>query len=156
MKKLFILLAVVIASASVASAQGWGIGGRLGNGLQVEGQKVFSNNNYLEARLGITHWDNVGADISLLYVWNTFNWDWTPGNWFLDFGAGANVNPSEYYLFVGVQGMAKFGYTFQNTPITLAVDYSPAVGPAIGMKKGYKSDFDWTHDNVALSVIYRF
>ncbi len=156
MKKLIVLIAVVIASASVVSAQNWGIGGRLGNGLQVVGQKYFANDNYLEARLGITDWADVGVDISLLYTWNCFNWDWTPGNWYLDFGAGVSLNPSEYYLFVGLQGMARFGYTFQKTPLTIALDYSPAVGPFIGLKKGFKSELDWTNSNFGLSVIYKF
>ncbi len=156
MRKLIVLIAVVITSASVVSAQDWGIGGRVGNGLQVVGQKYFYSGDYLEARLGIIDWKDVGVDLSVLYTWNCFNWGWTPGNWFLDFGVGANLNPRKDWLFLGLQGMAKFGYTFQNTPLSLAVDFSPAVGPDFSLNKEFKTDFGWTYHNFGLSVVYMF
>lgn len=158
MKKLFVLILAVAASISVASAQNWGIGGRLGNGLEVVGQRVFENNNYLEARLGIGFLGDIRGDLSMLYVWNVKNWDWTPGNWFLDIGAGANVGIDRYYLFVGAQAMGKFGYTFENIPLSLGVDFSPVIGPYIGLKKGYKTGFymDGLFYNWALSCVYRF
>lgn len=156
MKKLIVLFAVVIASASVASAQDWGIGGRLGYGVQVVGQKYFGSGDYLEARLGLNGFGSAGVELSALYTWNTFNWDWTPGNWFLDFGVGGTLTAVRHWTFVGVQGMAKFGYTFEDVPLSLAIDYSPAVGPHFTSIDGVRSDFLFAYEGIALSAVYRF
>jgi hypothetical protein len=158
MKKLFVLIAFAIASVSVASAQGWGIGGRLGTDLQVVGQKYLASDNYWELRLGYTPFHQGNFDASLLYVWNVRNWDWTPGNWFLDIGAGANVGFGGKSVFVGVQAMGKFGYTFENVPLSLSFDVSPALGPIIRSKNNGGTNLDWARGlaNGALSVVYRF
>lgn len=158
MKKLFVLIAVVIASASVASAQGWGIGARFGTSEQIVIQKYLSNDNYWELRAGYTPFHSGGFDASLLYVWNVKNWDWTPGNWFLDIGAGLNAGSGHKTLFLGVQAMGRFGYTFERVPLTLGIDISPALGPQIGLAKGAGTNFDWERGllNSSVSVVYRF
>lgn len=163
MKKLFVLIAAVLISASAVSAQDWGIGGRTGDGLQAVGQKYFANDNYVEARLGM-NWVHPGicADFSALYYWHLFDWDWTPGNWFLDAGAGLNVGGRANYVFLGAQGSAKFGYTFENIPLTLSVDWSPSFGPEIAYMKVLGQSFTGTafHEqglfNGGISCIYKF
>ncbi len=142
MKKLIVLIAVVVASVSVASAQGWGIGARLGTDLQVVAQKYMANDNYFELRVGYTPFHDGNFDASLLYVWNVKNWGWTPGNWFLDIGAGANVGFGGKSVFVGVQAMGKFGYTFAKVPLSLSFDVSPALGPIIRSKANGGTEFD--------------
>jgi hypothetical protein len=158
MKKLFVLLAAITVSTSVASAQDWGIGGRLGYGLQVVGQKYFFDDNYVEARLGFGYNGSWGPDITMLYYWNVKNWDWTPGNWSLDIGAGANTVISKNYMFLGVQISGKFGYTFEDIPLTLSADFSPTIGPNIGLRKGYGTTFwaDGLFTKFGLGCIYRF
>ncbi len=163
MKKLLVLLAVVTASASVASAQTWGVGGRLGSGFQAVGQYVFANDNYVEARLGLglgigSGW-GIGADFTALYVWNVANWDWTPGNWFLDVGAGLNVGGGKNWAYFGVAGMGKFGYTFERIPLSLSVDVTPSFGPDFWYAKGFKTQVgfhSWGLLNFGLSAVYRF
>lgn len=159
MKKLFVLIAVIAVSATTASAQ-WGIGGRVGNNVQVVGHYVFDDVNYLEARLGMGFIGGLGLDVSALYNWNLKNWDWTPGNWFLDAGVGANIGVNKNYLFVGAQGMCKFGYTFEDFPLSLAVDFSPVVGPQIALNDnpGINTGFNtWgLFSGWGLSCVYRF
>ncbi len=158
MRKLSVLLVVILASASVASAQRWGVGGRLTNGAQAVGQYVFWNDNYMEARLGLGYNGHYGPDISLTHYWNVKNWDWTPGNWFLDIGGGANTVISKNHLFVGAQVSGRFGYTFEEFPLSLSVDFSPVIGPNIGLKKGSGTTF-WVEGlfyNPGLSCVYRF
>ncbi len=158
MRKLFVLLAVTVASVSVASAQDWGVGGRLSYGTQVIGQYVLPTDNYWEARLGVGMNGNFGPEISVLHYWNVKNWDWTPGNWFLDIGAGANTVISKNHMFLGAQFVGKFGYTFEDIPLSLSADFSPAIGPNIGLKDGYKTEF-WAGGlfyNWGISCVYRF
>ncbi len=161
MRKLFILLAVVAASATVASAQDWSVGGRIGSGFQGIVQRNLSGDNYVEGRLGMS-WINGGgivADVSALYVWNIANMNLTDsGNWFFDLGAGLNLGGRSHFAYFGVQGMAKFGYAFDNSPLKIAIDWSPSFGPGIGYGGGHSvSDF---HDNgianFGLSVVYSF
>jgi hypothetical protein len=158
MKKLFVLLAAITVSVSVASAQGWGIGGRLGTDLQFVAQKHLYSGDYLELRLGYTPLHDGNFDTSLLYVWNVKNWDWTPGNWFLDIGAGANVGVGGNSVFMGAQAMGKFGYTFEDIPLTLGVDVSPAFGPVIRSKTNGGTTFDVARGlfNSAISAVYMF
>jgi hypothetical protein len=158
MKKLIVLLVVAMASVSVASAQGWGIGGRLGTNLQFVGQKYMYNGNYLELRVGYTPFYDGSLDASLLYVWNVKNWDWTPGNWFLDIGAGANVGFGGKAVFVGAQAMGKFGYTFADIPLSLSVDASPAFGPVFRSERNGGNYFDLGRGlfNCAVSAVYKF
>ncbi len=132
MKKLSVLLFVVLASATVASARDWGVGGRLGSGLEAVGQRYLWNGNYIEARLGM-NWFYAGGlamNLSAMHVWNVENMDWTwEGNWYFDAGVGAAVGGFRNYTFFGVQGMARLGYEFEDVPLRLAIDWSPAFGP---------------------------
>lgn len=135
MKKLFILIAVVIASASVASAQGkWGVGGRVGSGFQAVGEYHFSDKNYVEARFGMAWMWGFNAEFTALYNWRIFTPDWTPGHgsWFFDSGVGLSVGGAVQYAYVGVAGMAKLGYTLENIPLSFTFDWSPIVGPDFG------------------------
>lgn len=133
MRKLLVLLAVTVASVSVASAQDWGVGARLGSGFQVVGQRYLHNDNYLEARLGMDWvYSDITADFSLMYVWNVANMDWTDeGNWFVDLGAGAFLGGASNYFVCGAQFMGRLGYEFEDAPIRLSFDWSPSFGPEI-------------------------
>ena len=161
MKKLFILIAVVIASATVASAQGkWATGLRIGSGFQAVGQYHLSDKNYAEARFGMSFVGSftgridgqrvrgvpvgptmtfISADFSALYMWRVLTPSWTSqGEWFLDAGVGLNVGGRANWAYVGPQGSVKLGYTFEQAPVSLAFDWSPAFGASII----YGRDFD--------------
>lgn len=164
MKKLLVLIAALVASASIASAQTWGVGGRVGSGFQAVGQYHLKNNNYVEARFGMSWCDSytgnfygynisgtlgLCADFSALYMWRVAQPAWTnSGSWFFDTGAGLNVGGRANAAYVGVQGVAKLGYTFAGAPVSLAFDWSPTFGASIlygrymGVNLGSHAGFD--------------
>lgn len=161
MKKLFILAAVVIASLTTASAQHWGVGGRLGSNFSAIGQYEFASKDYVEVRLGMNLISIPTADFSALYNWNCLNMQWTPkGNWFFDAGVGLYVGGTIHLARVGVQGVAKLGYTF-DFPLSLAFDFSPSVGPNIAYGTAENSGSRIGYDvmqlaNFGVSAVYRF
>jgi hypothetical protein len=79
----------------------------------------------------------ITVDVSALYVWNVANMEWTPGygNWFCDLGAGVNLGGASNFFHAGVQGMAKIGFEFDNAPIRLSLDWSPAFGPEVAYSR---------------------
>ena len=130
MKK-FLLAIVAVLCVSAVSAQQYqnSIGLRLGYGAELQYERHFSAENYLEANLGL---DGFGLDrifLNATYNWNLCEWDWTPsaGKWFLSAGVGASAILAPKYFNVGVAGDVAFGIHFSGAPITLAVDYRPTV-----------------------------
>lgn len=162
MKRLLIAVAFILCAATV-SAQGWGVGGRIGSGLEVQGEYQFKSENYVEARFGMS-WCHYGgtitANFTLLHQWNIFNMDWTPkaGIWFFDAGAGINVGGREHYAYVGAAGSAKFGIKFNKVPIKLAIDWTPAFGPEILYGGGESISEFYKHGlaNFGISCVYNF
>ena len=155
MKKLILIL-VAALSISAVSAQEWAVGARLGSGAQAVAQLKFSNDNYLEARFGAS-WINplvtittvtnngyrvsesrVTADFSILYNWHIADMDWTPkaGRWFFDAGVGVNVGGKANFAYVGAAGMARLGIAFNDAPVSLSLDWTPAFGPRIAYAQG--------------------
>ena len=160
MKK-FLLLIVASLFVTGAFAQEWSVGGRVGSGLQAVGQYQYSNKHYVEARFGACWLDNtVTADFTALHNWKVLTMDWTPsaGTWFFDAGVGVNVGGRENYAYVGVAGMARLGFTFNNTPLTLSVDYTPVIGPGIIYWSGFSAAGfrDIGFANVGISCTYNF
>jgi hypothetical protein len=170
MKKFSVLMVALVASVTLASAQGWGIGGRLGSGVQAVGQLQLNSGNYLEGRLGMDWiYGDITADFSVLHVWNVANMDLTDeGNWFFDLGAGVFLGGASNYFVGGVQGMAKFGYTFEDYPVSIGLDWSPSFGPEViytpemnvgGIHVSRMSTSRFNGHGLAnfgLSVVYRF
>ena len=159
MKKILFALAFVLCAASV-SAQGWGLGARIGSGFQAQAEYTFSSNNYLEGRLGMG-WNNPGAnlnaDLTLLYQWNIAQMDWTPdaGTWFFDAGVGPQAAlflQDNGGVYAGLAGDAKFGIKFNKVPIKLAIDYTPGVGCLFVDGGGFRGS--WY--NFGLSCVYCF
>ena len=152
MKKFFLILAAAFCVAATASAQGklesaakavasqkWSVGARLGTGFQAQAECFYSDNKYVEGRLGMSWvYGGIIADFSVLHNWNICNMDWTPsvGKWFFDAGVGVNVGGAANLVTLGVAGQAKLGIKFNAAPVRLAFDFSPAVGPAIIYWKG--------------------
>jgi hypothetical protein len=151
MKKSAVLIAVaaavVSASAplSTASAQNhqWSVGARVGTGFEAVGQYHFSDRNYLEARFGMDYIIGLNADFSLLHNWRIAIPSRTEGLWFFDAGVGLRLGGAEHLARIGLQGVAKLGYTFEDVPLTLAFDFSPSFGPAIH----YHGHHDWDDDH---------
>ena len=106
MKKFILVLAAIFCVATTASAKGgkfqqavqtvasqqWSVGARVGSGFQAQAECFYSDNKYVEGRLGMSWvYGGVVADFSVLHNWNVCKMDWTPdaGQWFLDAGVGA-------------------------------------------------------------------
>ena len=135
MKKIILIAAMVLGFAVAANAQGFRVGGRIGSGFQAQAEYCYNGANYFEGRLGMG-WYNAGvltADFTALHNWSIMTMDWTPsvGQWFFDAGAGLSVGGRSNIVTLGVAGCAKLGIEFNDAPIRLAVDWTPAFGPAI-------------------------
>lgn len=135
MKKIILIAAMVLGFAVAANAQGFRVGGRIGSGFQAQAEYCYNGANYFEGRLGMG-WYNAGvltADFTALHNWNVGTMDWTPsvGQWFFDAGAGLSVGGRSNIVTLGVAGCAKLGIEFNDAPIRLAVDWTPAFGPVI-------------------------
>ena len=128
MKK-FLLAIVAVLCVSAVSAQQYqnSIGLRLGYGAELQYERHFSAENYLEANLGLYGFGN-HFDLNVTYNWNLCEWDWTPsaGKWFLSAGVGASAVAAPQYFNVGVAGDVAFGIRF-NKPVTLSLDYRPTI-----------------------------
>ena len=176
--KRFILILFAIAITTSAFAQNFSVGARVGSGVEALGQYKLNDKNYIEARIG-TSWANppfmtirnvndilsehrsyLTADFTALFNWHILDMDWTPrgGIWFFDAGVGVNVGGRASYLYVGAAGMARLGFTFNNTPITLSVDWTPVFGPAIRFLE-YVTEAvfnEYGLANVGISATYNF
>lgn len=160
MKKFFLMM---VASLFVtgAFAQDWSVGGRIGSGFQAVGQYGYNQNSYIEGRFGAGWLDHgVTADFTALHNWKVCTMDWTPsaGDWFFDAGVGINVGGAANYAYLGVAGMARLGFTFNNAPVSLSVDYTPVVGPAIAYGGGhsYAGFRDVGFANFGITCTYNF
>lgn len=160
MKK-FLLAIVAVMCATGVFAQDWSLGGRIGSGFQAVGQYAYNGSDYFEARFGASWIDSgVTADFTIMHNWNVCTMDWTPraGQWFFDAGVGLNVGGREHYAYVGVAGMARLGFTFNSVPLSLALDYTPVIGPGIGYGGGYSHAAfrDMGFANVGITCTYNF
>ncbi len=138
MKK-FLLAVVAVLCVTVVSAQEHknSIGLRLGYGAELQYERHFSSENYLEVNLGLSGFGGDRIFANAMYNWNLCDWNWTPnaGRWFLSAGVGGSVGmwgyenaegASRLGVQVGVAGDVAFGIRF-NKPVTLSIDYRPTV-----------------------------
>ena len=162
MKKVLLLI-VAVMFATTSFAQDWSVGARVGSGLQAVAQYDYNSSSYLEGRFGaswLNHDGFITADFTLLHNWKIAEMDWTPrgGIWFFDAGVGVNVGGRENYAYVGIAGMARLGFTFNNTPVTLSLDYTPVIGPEIAYWEGHSAaEFKGLgFGNVGITATYNF
>ena len=162
MKKIILIAALALGFAVAASAQDFRVGARIGSGFQVQAEYVYSGNNYFEGRFGMGwyHGGVLTADFTVLHNWNVCNMDWTPsaGQWFFDAGAGLTVGGRGHFVNLGVAGCAKLGIEFNDAPVRLSVDFTPAFGPAIVYVKGASSAVfnEYGIANLGLSAVFSF
>lgn len=126
-------------AAKAVASQKWSVGLRLGSGLQAQAECFYAGKAYVEGRLGMQWVAGIGADFTILHNWNVCTMDWTPsaGKWFFDAGVGVNLGGVPHIATVGAAGCAKLGIKFNAAPVRLAIDITPAIGPAIGYGKGW-------------------
>ena len=150
MKKFLLAIVAMLCVAGV-SAQNYNnsIGLRIGYGAELQYERHFSAENYLEANLGLYGFANE-LNVNATYNWNLVEWDWTPnaGTWFLSAGVGGSLAFAPKYFNVGVAGDVAFGIRF-NKPVTLSLDYRPTI---------FFLHNAWGHgfSGVALTCTYNF
>ena len=144
MKKFFLILVVLLSSMTL-SAQSLGL--RVGSGVQLDAQLPLSK-TYLEARFGMSFINDyatvrsgssITADFSLFHNWKIQTWGVSSGRLFLDAGFGLNIGGAENFMYVGPSGMVKFGIHFNNAPVDLSIDWSPAFNANILYARGYSN-----------------
>ncbi len=164
MKKILLMAAMMLGLAVAADAQGWRLGARVGSGFQAQAEYSYNGSNYIEARFGMG-WaslaGNLSADFTALHNWNVCTMDWTPsaGQWFFDAGVGVTVGGRENIANVGLAGCAKLGIEFNDAPVRLSLDFTPAFGPAILYVPGWGSDVAFNEYNIAnlgISAVFCF
>lgn len=176
MKKIFLVMAAMLCVATVSAqskfessvknaaktvaSQKWSVGARLGSGFQAQAECFYSDKAYVEGRLGMQWVAGIGADFTVLHNWNVCTMDWTPsaGKWFFDAGVGLNVGGAAHVATLGVAGQAKLGIKFDAAPVRLALDFTPAFGPAIVYYGGQSAaGFNtWGICNLGVSATYCF
>ena len=165
MRKIILMVAMALGFAVAINAQDFRLGGRVGSGFQAQAEYCYNGANYLEGRLGMGWYhggltDGLTADFTVLHNWNICTMDWTPsaGQWFFDAGAGLTVGGAANFVNIGVAGCAKMGLEFNDVPIRLALDWTPAFGPAIGYYGKYSgAEFNaYGLANLGISAVYRF
>lgn len=162
MKKIFLVAVMVLGFAAAADAQDFRVGGRVGSGLQAQAEYCYDGSNYFEGRLGMGwyHLGTLTADFTALHNWNIATMDWTPsaGLWFFDAGAGITIGGREHIVTLGAAGCAKVGIEFNDVPIRLSLDWTPAFGPAIIYSSaGSGAVFnEYGLANLGLSAVFRF
>ena len=162
MKKIILIAAMVLGFAVAADAQGWRAGARVGSGFQAQGEWSYNGADYVEARFGMG-WYHGGltADFTALHNWNICTMDWTPsvGQWFVDAGAGLTIGGRANFVNLGVAGCAKLGLEFNDAPIRLSLDWTPAFGPAIVYVPGWGSGAvfnEYGLANLVISAVFCF
>lgn len=162
MKKILVIAALMFGFAIAANAQSFRVGGRLGSGLQAQGEYVYNGSNYIEGRFGMGWYHGgITADFTALHNWKVCTMDWTPsfGEWFFDAGAGLTVGGVAHFVNLGVAGCAKLGVEINSVPLRLALDWTPAVGPAIAYSPGLGAGAVFNPyglANVGISCVYSF
>lgn len=168
MKRYILILILSLGLAAVANAQNIRVGARIGSGFQAQGEYAYNESCYVEGRFGMA-WYTLGdlvayggytADFTVLHNWNIFKMDWTPsvGQWFFDAGAGLTIGGRENFANIGVAGCAKLGLEFNNVPLRLALDWTPAFGPEIIYGDGWSSAAfnEYGLANLGISLVYCF
>lgn len=130
MKKLIVLLAVVVASVSVASAQNYdhGVGLRLGYGGALDYKWNFSERNSWEFNLSFPAFAGFSATAA-------YQWNWPLGvqrangegfNAYVGPAAGLGYLGLSGYkgLFIGIGGHGGVEYKFR-IPLAIGIDYKP-------------------------------
>ncbi|PKP05253.1 MAG: hypothetical protein CVU11_00920 [Bacteroidetes bacterium HGW-Bacteroidetes-6] len=136
MKKMFIFIALVCGSISLAISQvnPHAIGVRLAgdgdaNGAEISYQHGFGEANRLEMDLGFSG----NSNSNRMFLAGIYHWDWnlTGGlNWFVGPGAVIGMYSHDFhddYIGVGVGGQIGLEYDFNkhNAPILLSLDFRP-------------------------------
>ena len=161
MKKFVLTLIVSLAAMPLlAQRTPHALGVHLGGStLDIEYQYHFNKKNFCDVTVGsfdVPH----GFMIQGTYNWNLKDFeDWTPNfaTWKVWAGAGVGIGGYDTHdysgLMLGPVGDLGFGFTINDVPITLGIDYRPMVAIALGTHSGL---VDNGFFNLGITATYRF
>lgn len=131
MKKFILIIAIALVGSFAANAQSRAIGARFGYGVEVSYQH-YMGDNFIEGDLGFAGFR--GLNIAAAYNIMIAQPKWTKGEWGFYAGPAAGVlwdfpqNSNGGFAF-GIGGNVGLEYIFEKTPIQLAIDWRPLLGP---------------------------
>ena len=161
MKKYVLTLLITLAAMPLlAQRTPHALGVHLGGStLDIEYQYHFNKKNFVDVTVGsfdVPH----GPTTPRTYNWNLKEFeDWTPNfaTWKVWAGAGVGIGGYDTHdysgLMLGPVGDLGFGFTINDVPITLGIDYRPMVAIALGTHSGL---VDNGFFNLGITATYRF
>lgn len=160
--KRWIFAAVLLMTALTASAQRTkhALGAHFGGStMDLEYQFHFNDRNFLDVTAGVFDLGD-GLTAQVVYNWNIRQWsNWTPrfATWKLWGGVGGGLGLYDHGkhdgMMLGPVGTLGFGFTPNDIPLTIGIDYRPMVAFVLGDNSGLiNSGFR----NVGLTLTYRF
>ena len=161
MKKYVLTLLITLAAMPLlAQRTPHALGVHLGGSpLDIEYQYHFNQKHFVDVTVGrfdVPH----GFMIQGTYNWNLKEFeDWTPNfaTWKVWAGAGVGIGGYDTHdysgLMLGPVGDLGFGFTINDVPITLGIDYRPMVAIALGTHSGL---VDNGFFNLGFTATYRF
>ena len=161
MKKYVLTLLITLAAMPLlAQRTPHALGVHLGGStLDREYQYHFNKKKFVDVTVGsfdVPH----GFMIQGTYNWNLKEFeDWTPNfaTWKVWAGAGVGIGGYDTHdysgLMLGPVGDLGFGFTINDVPITLGIDYRPMVAIALGTHSGL---VDNGFFNLGFTATYRF
>ena len=160
--KRWMMAAVLLLTALSANAQRTkhAIGAHFGGStMDLEYQCHFTERNFLDVTAGVFDLGD-GLTAQATYNWNIRQWsDWTPrfADWKLWGGFGGGVGFYDHGehdgMMLGPVGVLGFGFTLNDLPLTIGLDYRPMVAVVLGdnsdlINSGFK--------NLGVTLTYRF
>ena len=161
MKKYVLTLLITLAAMPLlAQRTPHALGVHLGGStLDIEYQYHLNMKKFVYATVGSFYVPHVFM-IQASYHWNLKEFeDWTPNfaTWKVWAGAGVGIggyDTDDYSgLMLGPVGDLGFGFTINDVPITLGIDYRPMVAIALGTHSGL---VDNGFFNLGFTATYRF
>ena len=161
MKKYVLTLLITLAAMPLlAQRTPHALGVHLGGPpIVIKYQYHFNKKNFVDVTVGsfdVPH----GFMIQGTYNWNLKEFeDWTPNfaTWKVWAGAGVGIGGYDTHdysgLMLGPVGDLGFGFTINDVPITLGIDYRPMVAIALGTHSGL---VDNGFFNLGFTATYRF
>lgn len=122
MRKLFLMVALVLATFSFSSAQEVGV--RFGDvsGGNVAIDALFSTGDFSRIHADISFGDGVGIDVLWDFLYRPLGGE--AFNWYAGVGPYIYINDP---FWLGVVGELGLEYRFANVPISLSFDWRPAL-----------------------------
>ena len=122
MKKLFLIVAVIIASYSYSGAQELGVrfGDVSGGNVAIDG--IFETGQFSRIHADVSFGNGVGIDVLWDFLYRPLGGE--AFNWYVGVGPYIQIDDP---FWLGVVGEIGLEYRFNTVPIALGIDWRPAL-----------------------------